>query len=117
MPRPIDTDALLKEIGELKKSPWYNGENGNYERIVRADAIGVVVDLCIKAAPTLDYAPVRHGEWVDEIEPNAVTASGREVHVFRCSACDFTWANNVIHYFKYCPNCGAKMDAKEDAHV
>ena len=62
--------------------------------------------------PTLDYAPVRHGEWVEKIEPYAYTAAGREIHIFHCSACDFTWANKrmVFDYFKHCPNCGAKMD-------
>ena len=74
-------------------------------------ACEVFVQL-VNDAPTINAEPVRHGRWIDEIEPNAVTASGREIHVFRCSACDFTWANKtaVLHYFKYCPNCGAKMD-------
>lgn len=60
--------------------------------------------------------PVVHGQWIDEIEPNAVTASGREVHVFKCSVCDFTWANKtaVLHYFRHCPNCGAMMRGKSD---
>ena len=63
MPRPIDADVVLEGIEELKRSPWYNGGNGNYERLIRNDAIGIVEDLCIKSAPTLDYEPVRHGEW------------------------------------------------------
>ena len=68
----------------------------------------------IDACPTVEV--VKGGVWIDEIEPNAVTASGREVHVFRCSACDFTWANKtaVLHYFKHCPNCGAKMDGGKE---
>lgn len=47
----INRDELLTEIENLKKSPWYNGCNGNYERIIRGDAIGVVVDLCIRQVP------------------------------------------------------------------
>lgn len=56
--------------------------------------------------------PVRRGEWISEINPYAVTASDREVHIFRCSCCNFTWANTamLLRYFKYCPNCGARMD-------
>lgn len=109
MPRPIDADALLKEIGELKKSPWYNGENRNYEQIVRADAIGVVVDLCIKNAPTLDYAPVRHGRF------GFVGGSAISVYVNfgTCSEC-----KERVAWYKhknFCPNCGAKMDEKEEA--
>lgn len=70
------------------------------------------VERLIDACPTVDAVPVVHGEWVNEINPHAVTASGKEVHVWRCSACGFTWANrhDVLHYFKHCPSCGAKMD-------
>lgn len=52
--------------------------------------------------PILDYAPVRHGEWLPTNDDNKK----------RCSRCD------VIHLIaqyphgqaNYCPNCGAKMD-------
>lgn len=54
----IDRDLLLAEIKELKKSPWYNGCGENYERIIRSDAIGVVVDLCIKSAPAVDVSKI-----------------------------------------------------------
>lgn len=67
--RPIDADEVLESIEELKRSPWYNGENGNYERIVRSDAIGTVADLCIKTAPTLDYAPCQHWISVEDRYP------------------------------------------------
>lgn len=49
----IDRDLLLAEIEELKKSPWYNDCGENYERIVRSDAIGTVVDLCVSQLPSL----------------------------------------------------------------
>ena len=101
--RPIDANALGKDIITLEPFVLNDDEKCDVLREIRHQ-------------PTLDLAPVVHGEWIDEIEPNAVTASGREVHVFRCSACDFTWANKttVLHYFKYCPNCGAKMDGGKE---
>lgn len=101
MPRLIDADALLNEINELKKSPWYNGENGNYERLVRSDAIGIVVDLCIKQAPTLDYAPVRQSKWKYYHKQNRAV----------CMSCSFE--RDLDENFGAavcCPNCGAKMD-------
>lgn len=126
--RMVDADALIEYFEGLARSlanarcfSAADAIQGAAEKVLNAPAIDAdayfdAVDR-IKPCPKCRYQifggePVRHGEWIDEIEPNAVTASGREVHVFRCSACDFTWANKtaVLHYFKHCPNCGAKMD-------
>lgn len=79
--------------------------------------VKIVEKICtrVRELSALDVAPSVHARWIDEIEPNSVTASGREVHYFRCSACDFEWNNKsaVLHYFKHCPNCGARMDREE----
>lgn len=58
----------------------------------------------IRIAPTVDAVQVVHGRWVHfkQHDPNAVF----------CSACDYAFAR--LHPANYCPNCGAKMDAKED---
>ena len=58
----------------------------------------------IDQAPTLDAAPVVHGQW--EKHPNMYG-------FVRCSECRDCvvwdeWVNN--EKWKYCPNCGAKMD-------
>lgn len=119
--RPIDANALVaslqvsyKELRELCDS-MKEGDGG--KEVFQ----GWLVTLCeailrTKGMPTLDYEPVRHGEWVEEIERNVVTASGRDVHLWRCSACGFSWANKheVMSHYKHCPNCGAKM-GKGDA--
>lgn len=61
-----------------------------------------------------DAEPVRHEKWICEIEPNAVTASGMAVLIFRCSYCAFTWENKttVFYCLRYCPNCGARMNGE-----
>lgn len=105
----IDRDLLLAEIEELKKSPWYNDCGENYERIVRSDAIGTVVDLCVKSAPVADVQEVKHGEWIkmynnpddgnyycSECHHSIDIATGRETPIDR--------------EFFYCLHCGAKMD-------
>ena len=69
-------------------------------------------------APAADVAPVVHGKWenCDWVEPyyhgcgtiripNAGMKCTNCVHVFKK---DLLWKDN------YCPNCGAKMDLKED---
>ena len=59
--------------------------------------------LKIQAA---DVAPVRHGRWVE-----------KEKYTFGimydCSLCENRILDNG-HPWNYCPNCGAKMDEKED---
>ena len=80
------------------------------------ELLSIDVRRIICELPKVDAEPVRRGEWICEIEPNAVTASSREVHVFRCSCCNFTWANTamLLRYFKHCPHCGAKMDGEHN---
>lgn len=56
--------------------------------------------------PSADVAPVVHGRWIYE-EETLFTPSG-----YRCSVCRRPrWLSpDVPEAFKYCPNCGAKMD-------
>ncbi len=64
--------------------------------------------LDIDEAPTADVAEVRHGYWKEERYSDEKWAD------FKCSVCDFddTFYRNLICFYKYCPNCGAKMDGK-----
>lgn len=53
--------------------------------------------------PSADVAPVRHGRWLcgDYYDIGDV-----------CSECD--WDSQMTHpSYRYCPNCGAKMDKEE----
>ncbi|WP_419543566.1 hypothetical protein [Negativibacillus massiliensis] len=72
----------------------------------------------MKNLPAADVAPVLHAKWenCDWVEPyyhgcgtiripNAGMKCTNCVHVFKK---DLLWKDN------YCPNCGAKMDLKED---
>ena len=65
----------------------------------------------IDIAPTVDAVPVRHGKWIND------------KGLYKCSVCnEFSiagWANcipieQMNKTMKYCPNCGARMDAKDD---
>ena len=52
------------------------------------------VAMAVEKAPTVDAVPVRHGRW----------NNGYEVQ--NCSECGYRGKRS----YKYCPNCGAKMD-------
>lgn len=54
----IEREALLKEVDDLKKSPWYNDDYGFGTRQARHEGVDCVVDLCIKQAPTADVVEV-----------------------------------------------------------
>lgn len=93
MPRPIDADALVVEqCGkcEVACEMLYGEKCLDCKADCHCD-----LREAIDNAPTLDYAPVRHGEWIEGL---------------KCSECgnvDWTKPN-------YCSTCGAKMEGKED---
>ena len=88
------------------------------EYIKREDAIGAILDKYvdyagitdeIKAVPSADVVEVRHGHW---IEYDDITIS------CECSVCGekFNLYEDDVFGYPYCPNCGAKMDGKEQEH-
>lgn len=63
----------------------------------------------ISSAPTIDAAPVVHGRWERCFEDWRHQLEGD-----KCSACGFEHYGMAIDHYLYCPNCGARMDAKEE---
>ena len=94
--RLIDADALLMD------NSWdFYDENGN-----RNDAC-----IAVENAPTVDAEPVKYGHWCFEEFPDGY-------YHWECSECK-KWfkedSMSLAEEWKYCPNCGAKMDdVKED---
>lgn len=66
---------------------------------VWCDGCGSAVE-CILAEPTADVAPVVHGRW-----NNMDGYKTRKV----CSECGWD-VPEYGKFYRYCPNCGAKMD-------
>ena len=70
----------------------------------------------VKAMPAVDAVSVVHGRWVDEDYPYKDANVNPRVTAI-CSNC-----GNIAHHMehgysilsKYCPNCGAKMDGKQE---
>ena len=107
--RPIDANALIARYTEIKGEP-----NIGLVDALFLDGAMAVVD----GAPTLDYAPVRHGKW-KPWEDDYQTESW-----LQCSECgrkvmleydDWVTDEDVprlTEQYPYC-HCGAKMDGGE----
>ena len=63
------------------------------------------VDGCKAFKAKTDVVEVRHGEWVKKDLNNPLYESKQAPHCSICGEMSF------IRY-KYCPNCGAKMDGE-----
>ena len=64
------------------------------------------VKFDIENFPNADVAPVRHGRWEEASDGDGIV----------CPFCrtDFCTIIYDTEHFNYCPNCGAKMDEKEN---
>jgi DNA-directed RNA polymerase subunit RPC12/RpoP len=93
--RLIDADGLADDfLHDSKDAGFYRAI---YEGAARR----------VKAAPTIDYEPVVHSQWLlHEMHPKRVTVDGYVV----CPECKHNFDRIKGTWFKRCPECGAKMD-------
>lgn len=99
MPRLIDADALVEKA-------YWHGEHPNVDNLF-AEGVDAVDVSDIEEAPTIEAEPVRHGYWEN--------ANGRpKTYIRKCSVCgkEAYFCGRGCSY-KFCPNCGAKMDKEE----
>ena len=97
----IEREALLEKAKELSQT--YSSSCLASVHIIKA----------IENAPKADVVEVKHGEWELHGNDDSLGCS------YFCSSCwwnmdEDEFLDNWSH-FKYCPNCGAKMDLKEGA--
>ena len=95
MARLIDADSLTARL----------------EKIYDTDSIVDKIMLrflkkLIRKQPTVDTAPVVHGEWEQLCDPSFSTNFPT---ISRCTVCGMKYNLPNISY-NYCPRCGAKMD-------
>ena len=57
-----------------------------------------IVKAAVEAAPVVDVVEVVHGEWKKR----------KNWRLYVCSAC----SHESDEPYRYCPNCGAKMDGR-----
>ena len=101
--RLIDADALINDIlTDYGCDPKYIADE-------TIDGLKPYTDQLILERiglqPTIDAVEVRHGEWINET---------RGYNWYgKCSACGKEYNVDCWYgRFKYCPNCGARMDGE-----
>jgi len=108
--RLIDADELLQTEKLLDTDIIRNSKEANwlYEQML----------YDIANAPTIDAQPVVHAYWQDTGLENSIG------DLIVCSNCHYYYnpEKNAVemgrlpYHPTYCPNCGAKMDGKEERH-
>lgn len=83
-------DDLISRKALIEKCQSWHGHGWQHNMCLEKD---------IRNAPSIDAEPVRRGEWFDKGSLSC-----------RCSKCGCKNTRESA----YCPNCGAKMDAKEE---
>ena len=89
--RPIDADRALEIVRDQGIAHPNAYHLTNYATLI------------LREAPTIDVAPVKHGQWG--------THSDRPDSLI-CSVCNYGFDMWKHDPHNYCPNCGAKMDGE-----
>ena len=93
--RLIDADALMKRVCEKECGPHFNIDLCDLDD--DSTDTRCVFREYVKAEPTIEAEPVRHGRWIQ------TTLKG----YYECSACEYEHTSNPDQ--RFCSYCGAKM--------
>ena len=97
--RLIDANALMDEFRAYMVDR-YDSEKCISEENCKACDSPCLWWRKVNEAPTVDAVEVVRGRWKRYIDED------EDVHYYTCSVCNYM----AIPRYKYCPNCGAKMD-------
>lgn len=97
----IEREAMLYKV--ITDDP-----NDKYKAVLISDVKKMVRNL-VNSVPPADVAPAVHGEWEIYREPEWPEWAMR----LMCSECGLKTSQKS----RYCPNCGAKMDLKEETNA
>ncbi len=122
MPEYIEREGVEKIIKKLYQEPKYHHTDEDFYAGVCAVAGGLAT------LPTADVAAVKHGEWLtkeyqygkDNEGDEWVEKTAEQGDCAYCSLClKDALLNGGEEYVlsNYCPNCGAKMDGKENGNA
>ena len=98
---------IIAQLEELARNRYLDTPSLYYPMYMtqlneRAYFKQIITDL-----PTADVTPVRHGQWIEKQEKD--TFAGY-LYSYECSECGRVKQRKE----PYCPNCGAKMDKRDE---
>lgn len=113
--RLIDANAMKEDLKNMLARVMYESDldfDHSHAKIWTATITGIQHSIKrLDNAPTIDAVPVVHGRWV---ETGKVFVHSMYDLFTKCSKCSFGHVRNEYQEpYRYCPNCGAKMDAEE----
>lgn len=94
----IERDALLADLADA------------VDHRGMGSIVGDALIRYVKRQPTADVAPVVHGIFEPCFDANDNWRKG----FAKCSNCAKEYYAQVVNWYAYCPNCGAKMDGGAD---
>ena len=104
----IEREALLDKLNNFCE---INCDYTKKQRSVMCGACGIGdAKIMVEDAIAEDVRPVVHGEWFEDSDP------GEEYGThYACSNCHMCYGTRtppeeICNVYKYCPNCGAKME-------
>lgn len=109
----IDKSALYEKIAQLEeiaRNRYLETPSSNpcCSRYMTQLNERTVFKRIIADFPAADVAPVQHGRWIN-------ANSRPKTYERRCTACGGrAYFCGVGCSYKYCPNCGAKMDLEDE---
>ena len=114
MPKYIDADALRKRMEQIAEE----SKPAATARPMREDTPSELLRYGTARAmiewlddiPAADVEPVRHGHYIGT-EFDGYADGNPVYYEWKCSECDCVFEDDEPKY-RYCPNCGAKMDAE-----
>ena len=99
----IDREALCKILENWRDA---------HAEVDDEQGCGLLEDVirAVDAQPAADVDSVVHGRWEPCFDENCKCRWG----FGKCSNCGQEYYAHAINYYKYCPNCSAKMDGGAD---
>lgn len=101
--RLIDADDLMKKI----EYAWVFTDDSEIRKFKIASYRFLdLFEKIVYGSPTIDAEPIKHGKWIERDDQMFE-------NVFDCSCCNESFVIEdalQIDGYKYCVNCGAKMD-------